>query len=125
MQVISSDKAPKAIGPYSQAIKVGDWLYTSGQVSLDPATGNLVDGDFLAQVHQTFANLKNVLAAAGMTFQNVVKATVYLTDMANFQTMNAVYADYMGDHKPARTTIAVVALPKEAAIEIDFVATTA
>jgi 2-iminobutanoate/2-iminopropanoate deaminase len=125
MQVISTEGAPKAIGPYSQAIKVGDWLYTSGQVALDPATGALVDGDFLAQVHRVFANLGAVLGAAGMTFQNVVKATVYLTDMSNFQTMNAVYADYMGDHKPARTTIAVSALPKEALVEIDFVATTA
>jgi len=125
MQIISTDGAPKAIGPYSQAIKVGEWLYTSGQVALDPATGELVGPDFLAQAHRVFENLKAVLGAAGMTFQNVVKATVYLTDMANFQTLNAVYADYMGDHKPSRTTIAVSTLPKAAALEIDFVATTA
>lgn len=123
MQIISTDEAPKAIGPYSQAILVGDWLYTSGQVGLDPATGELVGPDFGAQVRRAFENLKAVLGAAGMTFRNVVKATVYLTDMANFQTLNGIYAEYMGDHKPTRSTVAVAALPKAALVEIDFVAT--
>jgi 2-iminobutanoate/2-iminopropanoate deaminase len=125
MQVIATEGAPKAIGPYSQAIRVGDWLYTSGQVALDPATGELVGPDFAAQARRVFENLKAVLAAAGMTFSNVVKATVYLTDMANFQTLNGIYSEYMGDHKPGRTTVAVAALPKNALVEIDFVATTA
>lgn len=123
MQIISSEGAPKAIGPYSQAIEVSDWLYTSGQVGLDPATGELVSSDFGAQARRTFENLKMVLAAAGMEFHNVVKATVYLTDMSNFQTLNAVYSAFMGDHKPARTTVAVVGLPKNALVEIDLVAT--
>lgn len=124
MEVISTDGAPRAIGPYSQAIKVGDWVYTSGQVGLVPATGELVSPDFAAQVKQTFENLKAVLAAAGMTFSNVVKATVFITDMRNFDTLNGIYASYMGDHKPARTTVAVPGLPKLALVEIDFVATT-
>ncbi len=123
MEVISTDGAPRAIGPYSQAIKAGDWVYTSGQVGLVPATGELVSPDFAAQVRQTFENLKAVLAAAGMTFSNVVKATVFLTDMRNFDTLNGIYASYMGDHKPARTTVSVPGLPKLALVEIDFVAT--
>ena len=123
MQIISSDGAPKAIGPYSQAIQSGQTLYTSGQVALDPATGELAGADFETQAHRVFENLKAVLGAAGLSFQNVVKATVYLTVMANFQTLNAVYAGYMGEHKPARTTIAVSALPKAALLEIDLVAT--
>lgn len=123
MEVISTDGAPKAIGPYSQAIKVGNWLYTSGQVGLVPATGDLISADFADQVRRTFENLKAVLAAAGMTFSNVVKATVFLTDMGNFQTLNGIYTEYMGDHKPARTTVAVAGLPKNALVEIDFVAT--
>jgi 2-iminobutanoate/2-iminopropanoate deaminase len=124
MQVIATEGAPKAIGPYSQAIRVGDWLYTSGQVALDPATGELVGPDFAAQARRVFENLKAVLTAAGMTFSHVVKATVYLTDMANFQTLNGIYSEYMGDHKPGRTTVAVAGLPKNALVEIDFVATT-
>jgi 2-iminobutanoate/2-iminopropanoate deaminase len=123
MQIISTEGAPKAIGPYSQAILVGDWLYTSGQVGLDPTTGALVSDDFGAQVRRAFENLKTVLAGAGMDFQHVVKATVYLTDMGNFQTLNEIYAAFMGDHKPARTTVAVAGLPKDALVEIDLVAT--
>jgi 2-iminobutanoate/2-iminopropanoate deaminase len=123
MLIISSDRAPNAIGPYSQAILAGDWLYTSGQVGLDPATGELVGPDFAPQVRRVFENLKAVLAAAGMTFRNVAKANVFLTDMANFQTLNGIYTEYMGDHKPARTTVAVSGLPKAALVEIDFVAT--
>jgi 2-iminobutanoate/2-iminopropanoate deaminase len=122
MEVISSPDAPKAIGPYSQAIRAGKWLYTSGQVGLDPATGELVPGDFAAQVRRVFENLKAVLAAADMDFDNVVKAVVYLTDMGNFQTLNGIYAEYMGDHKPARSTVAVAGLPKGAMVEIDLVA---
>ncbi len=122
MQIISTEGAPKAIGPYSQALLVGNWLYTSGQVGLDPATGELVSSDFGAQVRRAFENLKAVLAAAGMDFQHVVKATVYLTDMSCFQTLNGIYAEVMGDHKPARSTVAVAALPKNAQVEIDLIA---
>jgi len=122
MQIIATDGAPKAIGPYSQAIKSGNLLYTSGQISLDPATGNLVEGNFDAHARRVFENLKAVLTEAGATFSNVIKATVYVTDLANFQALNAIYAEYFGDHKPARTTIQAAALPKGAPVEIDLVA---
>ena len=122
MQVIATEGAPKAIGPYSQAIRSGDLLFTSGQVALDPATGNLVDGDFEAQARQVFANLRAVLVAAGTGFDSVVKATVYVTDLANFQILNGIYAEAFGAHKPARTTVEVSGLPKGALVEIDLVA---
>src|SRR5205809_965838 len=114
MEFIHSDQAPKAIGPYSQAVKAGNIIYTSGQVSLDPATGEIVPGDFAAQARRVFDNLAAVLRAAGAEFRNVTKATVYLTDLANFQSLNTIYAQYFGDHKPARTTVQVAALPKGA-----------
>jgi len=122
MDIINSDQAPKAIGPYSQAIRAGDVIYTSGQIALDPATGALVEGDFAAQAHRVFENLKAVLAAGGATFANVAKATVYLTDLANFATLNEIYASYFGDTKPARTTVGVAQLPKGGLVEIDLVA---
>lgn len=122
MDFISSNDAPKAIGPYSQAVKIGNVLYTSGQISLDPATGNLVEGDFSAQARRVFENLRAVLRQGGAEFRHVVKATVYLTDLANFQALNAIYAEAFGDHKPARTTVEVSALPKGAAVEIDLIA---
>jgi len=122
MERIHSDDAPKAIGPYSQAIQAGNLIFTSGQVSLDPATGELVLGDFEAQARRVFANLRAVLAAAGAGFSDVVKATVYVTDLANFGALNAIYAEAFGDHKPARTTVQVSALPKGAALEIDLIA---
>ena len=122
MDYIATDGAPKAIGPYSQAVKANGLVYTSGQISLDPATGNLVEGDFAAQAHRVFRNLDAVLREAGSGFSKVLKATVYVTDLANFQTLNAIYAEYFGDHKPARTTVEVKGLPKGAALEIDLVA---
>jgi 2-iminobutanoate/2-iminopropanoate deaminase len=122
MEIIATNEAPKAIGPYSQAIRSGNTLYTSGQIALDPATGNLVDGDFAAQVHRVFENLKAVLAAGGTGFKSVVKATVYLTDLANFATLNEIYASYFGDTKPARTTVGVAQLPKGGLVEIDLIA---
>jgi len=122
MDIIATDQAPKAIGPYSQAIRVGNILYTSGQIALDPATGNLVEGDFAAQARRVFENLKAVLAAGGTSFGNVVKATVYLTDLANFVTLNEIYASYFGDTKPARTTVGVAQLPKGGLVEIDLIA---
>jgi 2-iminobutanoate/2-iminopropanoate deaminase len=117
-----TDGAPRAIGPYSQAVSVDGWLYTSGQVALDPATGELVPGGFEAQAHRVFENLRQVLAAAGATFADVLKATVYLQDFADFPKLNAIYAEAMGDHRPARSTVQVAGLPKGALLEIDFVA---
>ncbi len=122
MEIIATDAAPKAIGPYSQAIKSGKVLYASGQIALDPATGNLVEGDFAAQAHRVFENLKAVLAAAGANFSSVAKATVYLTDLANFATLNEIYASYFGATKPARSTVGVAQLPKGALVEIDLIA---
>ena len=122
MEFHHTDDAPKAIGPYSQAVSVDGWLYTSGQVALDPATGELVPGGFEAQARRVFENLRHVLASAGCTFSNVVKATVYIVDFADFPKLNAIYAEAMGDHRPARSTVQVAALPKGALLEIDLVA---
>ena len=122
MDYVSTPDAPKAIGPYSQAVKANGLLYTSGQISLDPATGNLVEGSFEEQVHRVFRNLEAVLREAGSSFDRVLKATVYLTDLANFQSLNAIYSEYFGEHKPARTTVGVSQLPKGSAVEIDLVA---
>jgi 2-iminobutanoate/2-iminopropanoate deaminase len=122
MDYVATADAPKAIGPYSQAVKSPGLVYTSGQIALDPATGNLVDGSFEEQVHRVFQNLDAVLRAGGSSFDRVLKATVYLTDLANFQALNTIYAQYFGDHKPARTTVGVSQLPKGGAVEIDLVA---
>ena len=122
MDYVATDKAPAAIGPYSQAVKANGILYTSGQIPLDPSTGNLVSGDFDTQVRRVFANLAAVLAEAGSSFDRVLKATVYLTDLGNFQALNAVYAEHFGSHKPARTTVGVSQLPRGAEVEIDLVA---
>ena len=117
-----TDQAPAAIGPYSQAVSIGDWIFTSGQVALDPNTQEIVEGGFEAQARQVLANLAAVLAASGSSFQHVVKATVYVTDMADFPTLNTLYGEAMGDHKPARSTVQVAGLPKGALVEIDLVA---
>ncbi len=122
MRYLHTDDAPKAIGPYSQAVETHGWVYTSGQVALDPATGKLVEGDFEAQAKQVLKNLEAVLATAGCTFKNVVKATVYLQSFGDFATLNRLYADVMGDHRPSRSTVQVAALPLGALVEIDFVA---
>jgi reactive intermediate/imine deaminase len=122
MDFVATPHAPAAIGPYSQGVTSHGVLYTSGQVALDPATGNLVEGDFAAQVRRVFDNLSAVLTAAGAKFENVLKATVYVTDLANFATLNTIYAEYFGSHKPARTTVEVKALPKGALVEIDLIA---
>lgn len=118
----ASDGAPRAIGPYSQAVSTDGWLFTSGQVGLDPATGELVPGGFEAQARRVFENLRAVLDAAGCDFGDVVKATVYLADMADFATLNGIYAEAFGDHRPARSTVQAAALPKAARVEIDLVA---
>ena len=122
MNYHSTDKAPKAIGPYSQAVSVGNTYYLSGQASIDPATGKLVEGGFDASARQVLENLRAVLTEAGLSPRNVVKASVFLVDFADFQTMNAIYAEFFGDHKPARSTVQVAKLPLGAPIEIDFIA---
>ena len=122
MDYIATNDAPKAIGPYSQAVRVGNLLFLSGQIPLDPATGELVQGDFSAHARCVFDNLKAVLAGAGATFAHVARATVYLTDLGNFQTLNGIYAEYFGAHKPARSTVGVASLPKGATVEIDLIA---
>lgn len=122
MQFHHTDRAPAAIGPYSQAVAIGGWLYTSGQVGLDPGTGELVAGGFEAQARQTLENLRQVLASAGCGFAEVVKATVFVVDLADFPRLNALYGEAMGSHRPARSTVQVAALPKGALVEIDLVA---
>jgi 2-iminobutanoate/2-iminopropanoate deaminase len=122
MRTIATDAAPKAIGPYSQALIHGGMLYSAGQIALDPGTMELVPGDTAAQTEQVFANLKAVLAAAGASLASVVKTTVYLADMGDFQAMNAVYARHFGEHRPARSTVEAAGLPKGARVEIDVIA---
>lgn len=117
-----TDRAPKAIGPYSQAVSAGGFLFTSGQVALDPATGEIVPGGFEAQARQVLRNLERVLESAGCSFQDVVKATIYLADLADFGVLNELYGEALGAHRPARSTVQVAALPKGALVEIDLVA---
>jgi len=121
-EIVHSDKAPKAIGPYAQAIKAGNLVYTAGQIPIDPKTGNFVEGGIAAQTRQVLENLKAVLAAAGASLDQAVKATVFLKNMADFAAMNEVYGEYLGGAKPARSTVAVAELPRGALIEIDLVA---
>ena len=122
MRVIATDAAPKAIGPYSQAIVTDGLVYTAGQVAIDPKTGELVGKTIGEQTEQVFANLTAVLAAAGTSLAHVVKSTVYLADMADFAQMNEVYAKHFGSHKPARSTVQAAGLPRNARVEIDVVA---
>jgi 2-iminobutanoate/2-iminopropanoate deaminase len=122
MKFHHSDNAPKALGPYCQAVEVDGWLYLSGQVGLDPATNELVQGGFEAETRQVLSNLEAVLAAGGCTFADVVRATIYLLDFANFPKVNELYGNALNGHCPARTTIQVAGLPKGAQVEIDLVA---
>ncbi len=122
MDVVSTDRAPRAIGPYSQAIVAGAHVFTAGQVGLDPATTELVAGGITEQADRALKNLAGVLEAAGSSLQHVVKTTVFLADMADFAAMNAVYERHFGTHKPARSTVAVAGLPKNARVEIEAVA---
>jgi reactive intermediate/imine deaminase len=119
--IISTDKAPAAIGPYSQAVRAGHTVYFSGQIPLDPATGNLVQGDIATQTRRVFENLKAVAEAAGGSLADIVRVGIYVTDLANFATVNAVMADYFKEPYPARSTIQVSALPKGAEVEVDAV----
>ena len=121
-KVIATTEAPQAVGPYSQAVAVGSLLFAAGQIPLDPATGELIDGDVAAQTAQVLQNIAGVLRANGMTFAHVVKSTVFMVDLANFAAMNAVYAQYFAEPFPARSTIQVAGLPKGAQVEIEVIA---
>jgi 2-iminobutanoate/2-iminopropanoate deaminase len=122
MDIIATDKAPKAIGPYSQATLVGNVIYTAGQIALDPGTMQVVGLNVAEQTDRVLKNLAAVLEQAGSSLQHVVKTTVFLIDMADFPAMNEVYARHFGDHRPARSTVAVRMLPKDARVEIDAIA---
>ena len=121
-QIINTEEAPAAVGPYSQGIRTGNLLFTAGQVPLDPETGRLVEGDIRVQTEQVMQNLQAVLAAGGSSFDNVVKATVFLADIADFAGMNEVFGRYMANSPPARSAFQVGALPLGAKIEIEMVA---
>jgi reactive intermediate/imine deaminase len=118
-KAIHSDQAPKAIGPYSQAIRVGDTVYMAGQIPLDPVTMQMVEGDFEKEARRVFENIKAVIAAAGGTFDQVAKVTIFLTDFANFAKVNEIMAQYFKEPYPARSTVAVAALPRNARVEIE------
>lgn len=123
VQTLHTDQAPAAIGPYSQAVVANGFLFTAGQIALDPATGQVVAGDVVAQSEQVFRNLSAVLSAAGASWDDVVKTTVFLMDMHDFPRMNEVYGRVMGDARPARSTVQVSGLPRGVLVEIDLVAT--
>lgn len=121
-QTVHTDQAPAAIGPYSQGIIANGVLYTAGQIALDPSSGQVVAGDVVAQTEQVFRNLAAILGAAGASWSNVAKTTVYLMDMGDFPRMNDVYARVMGDARPARSTVQVAGLPRGVLVEIDLIA---
>jgi 2-iminobutanoate/2-iminopropanoate deaminase len=122
MKTISTPDAPKAIGPYAQGIVANGFLFTAGQIALDPVSMEVVSGGIAEQTERVMLNLKGVLAAAGLTFANVVKTTVFLQEMSEFAAMNEVYARHFGDHRPARSTVAVGGLPRGVRVEIELVA---
>lgn len=121
LHIVSTEKAPAAIGPYSQAVVYGDLVFTSGQIPLK-ADGQLVEGGIEEQAHQVFRNITAVLEAAGSSLEQVIKATVFIKDMNQFAAVNAIYASYFGDHKPARSTVEVARLPKDVLVEIEMIA---
>ena len=118
-KAVHSDQAPKAIGPYSQAIRVGYTLYMAGQIPLDPATMQMIEGDFEKEARRVFENIKAVIAAAGGSFEQIVKVTIFLTDFANFAKVNEIMAEYCKAPYPARSTVAVAALPRNARVEVE------
>ena len=121
IRTVHTDKAPAAIGPYSQGIIANGFLFTAGQIAIDPATGEVVHGDVVAQTERVMSNLGNILLAAGASWGDVVKTTVFLMDMADFPRVNAVYASAMGDARPARSTVQVAGLPRGVLVEIEAV----
>jgi len=121
-QVVNTDQAPAAIGPYSQALKVGEMVFVSGQIPIDPATGDIVQGDIKAQARQVLTNLNAVLAAAGSSLEKTVKTTVYITNMDEFSQVNEVYSEFFKDQPPARACVEVSRLPKGVTVEIDAIA---
>ena len=122
LEILSTENAPAAIGPYSQAVKCGNMLFCSGQIPLDPATGEMVPGDITRQAEQVMINIQAVLTAAGIGFNNVIKTTIYLVDMADFAAVNEVYGSRFQAHKPARSTVAVKSLPRGALLEVEIIA---
>ena len=120
-QIVHTDKAPAAIGPYSQAVRVGDTVYLSGQIPLDPATGLVIEGDIEAQAHRAFSNLKAVCEAAGGSLENVVRLGLFLTDLGHFGQVNAVMGEYFNAPYPARSTVQVAALPRGVGFEVDAI----
>jgi len=122
MQIIETEKAPKAIGPYSQAIKHNDFIFTAGQLGIDPVTGKLIDDTIDSQTEQVMKNLSSILKEAKASFNNVVETVIYLTDLNNFKIVNEIYAKYLNGHKPARATVQVAGLPLGAKIEIKMTA---
>ena len=120
--VLTTPMAPTAIGPYSQAVRTGNLIFVSGQIPLDPASGRFVEGDIRTQTRQVLRNLSSILEAAGSTLAKAVKTTVYLRDLAEFAAMNEVYAEFFGNDPPARATVQVARLPRDAAVEIDLIA---
>lgn len=122
MKLLHTADAPAAIGPYSQAVALDGWLFTSGQIAIDPTHGNLIEGDFEAQAHQVMTNLRAILDNAGCSFEDVVKATVYVKNLADFPILNRIYGEALGDHRPARSTVEVAGLPRGALVEIDLIA---
>jgi 2-iminobutanoate/2-iminopropanoate deaminase len=121
-EAIKTDRAPKAIGPYEQALKLDGWVFTSGQIPLEPRTGAMAEGGIGSQTRQVLENLRGILEAAGTSMSRVVKATVYMTNLGDFQKMNEVYADYFPQDKPVRSTVGVASLPRGALVEIDLIA---
>ena len=121
-RIIQTDQAPAAIGPYSQAVRVGDFLYTSGQIALDPQSGEFLSGEIEQETERTIENISAILKAGGLSLDNVIKTTVYLTDLSHFTRMNHIYEKYFSGNKPARACVQVAALPKGAKVEIEAIA---
>jgi 2-iminobutanoate/2-iminopropanoate deaminase len=121
-EIISTNEAPAAIGPYSQAVRTGRFLFCSGQIPLDPKSGEIVSGDIKAQTRRVMDNVAAVLKAEGLSFDNIVKTTIFLTDLADFQTVNEIYGSYFKQNPPARSTVQVAALPRGANVEIEVIA---
>ncbi|MEM2007968.1 MAG: RidA family protein [Ignisphaera sp.] len=121
-EVIYTDKAPKPVGPYSQAVKIGPWLFISGQIPIDPSTGHVIEGDIKSQTRRVLENIKSILEACNYSLKDVVKVTVYLTDLSDLQDFNTIYSLYFDKEPPARTTVQVSALPRSVKVEIDVIA---